>query len=233
MELDHVFIFVEPEGADLTFLKSIGLIETYRRKHRGQGTENICFCFDNMFLECLWVSNAAEMRGDAIARTALYERSGWRDRGTCPIGLAWREPAFSIASNIATWPFQPPYLPPGTAIQVAIDSEDPYQPMIFRSPGSEPPIRWAPARRGALQHSAGLGRVSSLTLDWPRRIEPGAALLTLIAETTPGISLARGDGYAISLSIERHGSSTPFQLTLPIGPMPPPNVAHPLPPRQA
>jgi hypothetical protein len=37
MELDHVFVLIDPGGPELAYLKSLGLIETYRRQHPGQG----------------------------------------------------------------------------------------------------------------------------------------------------------------------------------------------------
>ena len=36
MEIDHLFVFVEPDGAELAYLNSLGLVETYRRAHPGQ-----------------------------------------------------------------------------------------------------------------------------------------------------------------------------------------------------
>ncbi len=168
--IDHVFVFVEPGGAELAYLASLGLVETYRRTHAGQGTQNICFCFDNLFIECLWVCDTSAIRSPAVARTRLYERSQWRTAGTCPFGFAWRIFGDDCAFDPPVWAYRPAYLPDGMAIDVSVDGDDPRQPMMFRSPSGAPPSAWAPERRGNLQHAAGLGRVLALRLALPRGI---------------------------------------------------------------
>jgi Glyoxalase-like domain len=71
MEIDHIFMFIEPDGPELNQLKSLGLVETYRREHPGQGTANACFCFDNMFVELLWMVDPTEALSTLIVRTDL------------------------------------------------------------------------------------------------------------------------------------------------------------------
>lgn len=217
MELDHVFMFVEPGGAELAYLRSIGLSETYRRKHPGQGTENICFCFENIFLECIWVTNTAEIRSAAIARTGLYERSQWRVLGTSPFGFAWREPAAAMPASIPVWPFTPPYLPPGMVIDVAVESDDPRQPMVFKSPGGAPPSAWPAARRGNLQAGAGLGRVLSAGLRLPRGAAAGPALAALAAGSILDILPGDAEGTSLSLLVERSGLGGTLEIALPHG----------------
>jgi len=139
MELDDIFMLVEPSGPELAHLSSIGLIETYRRRYLGQGTQNACFCFDNLFLECLWVDTIADIRSEAIARTGLYQRSRCCTIGANPFGTAWRDTGDRQAFKPASWGFKPPYLPKGMTIEVACDGDDPRQPMMFKSPGNRPP----------------------------------------------------------------------------------------------
>jgi hypothetical protein len=218
MELDHVFVLIAPNGPELAYLKSLGLTETYRRKHPGQGTENICFCFDNIFLECLWITNPADATSPAIARTGLFERSQWRAAGTSPFGLAWRDSPSTPPIEIPTWPFQPPYLPPGMTIAVATDSDDPRQPMLFKSPGSSPPHAWLPERRGALQHQAGLTDITSVILHWPSTAPPASALLTLAANTILELIPAEDNLPSLSLFAARRVSATPLHIRLPIHP---------------
>jgi hypothetical protein len=131
MEIDHVFMLV---SADSPIIHSTGLIETYRRLHQGQGTQNICFCFENLFLEMLWVNNQAEATREAIGRTKLYERSKWlQDPTVNPFGIAWRKNQQPSQAEVPTWDFAPPYLPLGLVIPVATDSDDLSQPMMFQS----------------------------------------------------------------------------------------------------
>jgi hypothetical protein len=215
MELDHVFVLIAPGGPELAYLHGLGLTETYRRRHPGQGTENICFCFDNIFLECLWITNPADATSAPIARTGLYERSQWRAAGTSPFGLAWRDSPATPAIEIPTWPFQPPYLPPGMTIAVATDSDDPRQPMLFKSPGSSPPHSWPPEKRGALQHQAGLAGITAVKLRWPSTAPPAPALLTLAANTILDLVPAEDNLPSLSLFAARSAAATPLHIRLP------------------
>jgi hypothetical protein len=95
--IDHVFMLVSADGPEIDHLASMGLVETYRCTHPGQGTRNVCYCFDNVFLELLWVDDNDAARSDAIKRTGLYERSLWRTSGTCPFGIAWRRSLSGLA----------------------------------------------------------------------------------------------------------------------------------------
>jgi hypothetical protein len=215
MELDHVFVFVEPGGPEVERMRALGLVETYRRRHPGQGTENVCFAFENIYLELLWVNDLTEIRSAPIARTRLYERSRWQTEGTCRFGIAWRETgseAAELGLGAPLWSYEPPYLPPGMSIAVAVDSDDPEQPLMFRSPGASAPSDWPLDRRGDLQRGAGLGQVRKVRLTLPRRATPSAALRDVAART--GIEVGEGPP-SLVLEVERLGSSTPLVLAFP------------------
>jgi Glyoxalase-like domain len=214
MILDHVFMLIDPVGNEIDDLKARGLTETYRRSHPGQGTQNVCFCFDNLFLELLWISNLSEVHSESIARTRLYERSRWKTEGINPFGLAWREPA-AAKFTLPTWGYMPPYLPAGMSIQVAKDSDDPQQPMMFRSPGMTAPIEWSAEKRGSLQHSAGLGNVLAVDLDLPPAVRQSDALKLLAASTMLNVGINQQGGFALRLTIERRFSEEPLVLKLP------------------
>ena len=98
-EIDHVFLFVQPDGPEIGALRRLGLTETYRRAHPGQGTANVCFAFDNLFLELLWLTSETEARSPAIARTRLWDRSRWSASGTSPFGIALRGEKAVISSH--------------------------------------------------------------------------------------------------------------------------------------
>ena len=201
MEIDHLFAFVEPDGVELEYLASLGLVETYRRAHPGQGMRNICF--DNMFLECLWVSDASEIQGDLIARTRLYERSRWRVAGTNPFGIAWRSAGTGTAFDQPTWVFRPPYPPSGMSIAVCVDGDDPRQPMMFGSPGATPPTQLPLERRRDLQRSAGLGSISAIRLELARTVPVSPALAALARCTILEVEASSSDVHAVTLEVER------------------------------
>lgn len=153
IELDHIFWMVAKTdvGRVTSRLEGLGLRESYRRDHPGQGTTNVCYCFDNAFLEILWMESEADARSPAIARTLLA------DRGTGeanPFGLAWRGNA-----GLPMWDYTPPYLPKGLAIQMATANDDPLLPLMFTFSGFKPPLDLPPDRHNGMQHAAGFTRL--------------------------------------------------------------------------
>ncbi len=215
LELDHLFLMVAKGGPEAERLATLGLIETYRRPHPGQGTANICYAFDNLFLELLWVDNETEAQSEAIARTGLFERSRWREDGTNPFGVAWREQRGERQVEITTWGFTPPYLPEGITIPVAADSDDRAQPLMFRSPGSAAPITWPTERSGVLQHPTGLTDVTRIDLMMPASTGVSHALAYLAEHTLLNVQEADiGNAFAI-LHIKCASSTEEFQLRLP------------------
>lgn len=222
MDIDHLFLFIEPDGPEIDALKRLGLTETYRRAHPGQGTANVCFAFDNLFLELLWLTSEAEARSPVIERTRLWERSRWSEMGSCPFGIAVRGELAGV--GVPSWDYRPPYLsqvlPAGAGIPVATASDDPAMPMVFVSPGKESPAQWPEERRGSLQRAAGFGPVRSVELGLPPRAAAAPLLYTLTSAIPPLRVAPRADGcYSLRLALGdpegRHThtldlASTPF-----------------------
>jgi hypothetical protein len=204
MQLDHIFLFVPDMEAAEGLGRSLGLTETYRRTHPGQGTANICYCFENAFLELLVLTDPSEAGSPAIARTGLLQRSSWRDLGTCPVGMAWRLDRQEAPPSFATWPFRPPYLPESMHIPVAVESDDPAVPLLFQSPGTAPPLEWPAERRGLLQEPVGLRRLSKVLLTSPRGFNPGPVLSTVLAATDCVLEEGCGFHWSVRLLLGRH-----------------------------
>lgn len=198
MEIDHIFMFIEPDGPELDQLKALGLVETYRREHPGQGTANACFAFDNMFIELLWMVDPLEALSPPIVRTGLEPRSRWKTAGTCPFGIAWRG---GDDSAIETWAFAPPYLPEGVTIDVATDGDDPRQPMMFTFPGSKAPLSWDSERKGELQNRAGFQTIDRIALTLPKYTPITPSLRTLLRLCSPTFSVHCGSGFRLQLNL--------------------------------
>jgi hypothetical protein len=196
MEIDHIFMFIEPNGPELDQLKALGLVETYRRQHPGQGTANVCFAFDNMFVELLWMVDPVEALSPPIVRTGLEPRSRWRTAGTCPFGIAWRG---DYDDAIETWDFAPPYMPEGVSIEVAIDSDDPLQPMMFTFPGSKAPLSWDSDRKGELQNRAGFQTIDRIVMTLPEHVPVTPSLSTLLRLLSPNLSVRYGSAFRLQL----------------------------------
>lgn len=56
MTIDHIFIFVNSED-EANELVNFGLTEGIGNVHKGIGTANRRFFFENFYLEILWVEN--------------------------------------------------------------------------------------------------------------------------------------------------------------------------------
>ncbi len=213
MQLDHVFFFVRDLEAAEALGRSLGLAETYRRNHVGQGTANICYCFENAFLELLFLTDRSEAESPAIARAGLAQRASWRELGTCPIGIAWRLDRQDAPPSFATWQFRPPYLLDTMHIPVAVESDDPAVPLLFQSPGHAPPLEWQAERRGKLQEAAGFRRISKVLLTSPSGFVPGAALKEVMAASDCLLEEGRGLLWSVRLVIARDdGSETVLAL---------------------
>jgi Glyoxalase-like domain len=216
MEIDHVFILIDPLGPEIDYLRSLGITETYRRRHVGQGTQNICYCFENMFLELLWIDDADSVRSERIARTGIYERAQWKTAGTNPFGIAWRDTPSEAPFAPPTWAFKPPYLPAGMHIDVAVDGDDHYQPMMFKSPGAKPPSEWPADKRGALQTPAGLGHVISVQFNAPLNFVPSGTLNAIKAASILKLGVSHDSSFKLTLTVERLNSPQPLVLQLPV-----------------
>lgn len=154
-------MFVTPDDPEIRRLEGLGLVESFRRRHPGQGTANVCFCSDNAYLELLWIVDAAEAGSSALARCDLIARADWRRSGVSPFGIALRNSAADASLPFPSWDYCAPFLPAGTSVPVAIASDDPRQPLLFRTPGNRRPDQWTDAPAGLRQRQAGLADLLS------------------------------------------------------------------------
>lgn len=191
LAVDHLFLLIEPDGPEIEALRHLGLTETYRRAHPGQGTANACFAFDNLYLELLWLTSEPEARSAPVARTRLWERSRWKQERVCPFGIAVRGDL--AGAGVPTWDYRPPYLPEGMAIPVARASDDPALPMVFVSPGHQSPANWPEVQRGQLQRAAGFGNVLSVEFGVPAHAASAPLLRALDGARPPLSAVAPSD----------------------------------------
>lgn len=213
-QLDHLFVFVRPGAPEAAALERAGLRASYRRRHPGQGTANVCYCFDNAYLELLWIEDEAETTAPAVVRTRLAERADWRRTGTSPFGIALRGGSSEELFPGGSWEYAAPFLPPGLTVPVASASADLGQPFLFRSPGSQRPDAWTDGRAGTRQRPAGLIDIAALRLDLPATVRPAPDLRHL--EERGVLSLgSNGAGHGLILTLSRSDGRAPRQLSLP------------------
>ncbi len=215
LQLCHVFAFVDRDATASLSLHEAGMQESFRRQHPGQGTANACYCFDNAYLELLWVESAADISGPAISRTRLAERSRWRETHASPFGIAVRTVSHEDGLPFGTWDFAPPYLPPGMVIPVALASEDPRYPFVFRSPGNTRPDEWTDGRAGMRQRAAGLAEILQVHLEVPFPPPAGDALEALQAAGILTVETSHTNEPRMVLTLSRSDGQQPRRLSLP------------------
>ncbi|WNG35395.1 VOC family protein [Archangium violaceum] len=214
ISLCHVFVLVESGAPEAARLEQAGLRESFRRVHPGQGTTNVCYCFDNAYLELLWAVDGTELASPAVAPTRLAERAAWRSTGANPFGIALRTDPPEAPLPFATWDYQAPFLPSGRTLPVAHASKDPRQPFLFRSLGSARPDQWTDGRAGERQRGAGLSEIVALHLMLPPGLEPAAELRQL--EQAGLLTLGTGEeGPRMLLTLSGLTGGPPKRLSLP------------------
>jgi hypothetical protein len=213
MELDHVFCFVRSQSEAEHAVNQLGLVETYRRNHPGQGTSNICCCFDNAFVEFLWLTSEAEARAPHVTRLGLFERSQSKAFGSCPFGIAWRGTPTGQAPRM--WSYMPSYLPAGMEITVAAECDDHRLPLVFQSPGNTAPQDWLPERRASLQQSKGLHTILDTILTVPADLAKAPMLNWLSDQGLIKVVASPIGDYSMKLDIGDAEGKLASRLVLP------------------
>jgi hypothetical protein len=212
--VDHVFMLAETAGGEheIAALRAAGFIESSRRSHAGLGTSNVFFCFDNVFVEVLWIASRAEARESKLGRH-LLERCDGRAAGAVPFGIGFRTYPPEYRLPFQTWE----YLPPGVSglkpVQIATSSDDLRQPLLFRAQRLLRPDEWTDGKAGARQRPAGFAEVLDLQFIPRTGVEPSPDLQSLanLGVLTLGEPAAESD---LVLTLSRTDSSEPCSLSL-------------------
>jgi hypothetical protein len=190
--LDHVYAFCRPGAPEAARLEAAGLRIGVRREHPGQGTANVCFCFQDSYLELIWITDVADA---AAAALALPERSRWRESTASPFGICLRpagDPA--AAPPFAAVDYAPAYLPPGMPpIRIAVNPRAAAEPLLFALARDYVPP--------AVAHVLAQSRVSKARFTVPR-LSPASPLSALGVE-----NLSVVDGPHHLLELEFSGGS--------------------------
>lgn len=215
-ELDHIILMLDPRSGEGTEFVRRGLEPSYRRAHPGQGTENLCFCFDNAFLELLWTRDRAELAANPLTRARLPERLNWAAQRACPFGIAIR-PVANLAETpdlpFKAWAYKPAYLPQGMAIRIATFCDNARLPFLFTAPPSGAPADWTDGRAGMRQMAAGFTRIVAVRLLLP--YAPAPALVRAL-KALPWIGVEwNTKSYGMDVFLEAEGGGI-RRMTLPL-----------------
>lgn len=118
-ELDYIFVCSLSARRPLRQMPSAWWSLGCARIHAGQGTENVCFFFDNAYLELLGLHDQAEVRSPLVAPLRLWERLHWQQTGACPFGISLRLKAGTLDTRSSeTWSYAAPFLPSGATLPI-------------------------------------------------------------------------------------------------------------------
>lgn len=214
--IDHLFMIVEPGGARaMSALAAGGLTQSWSRQHVGMGTANIFICFDNAFLELVWIENQEEAQASPVA-SRLLERRRKQGEGAMPFGLAIRAPTPDAPLPFKGWQFTPPSVSDmRNTVTIAASSDDLAQPFLFKGQRSIPPIQWADGLAGRRQVPGGYGAILSWQLDLPEGVQPGPDLLRLKELGLLRLGQGRGDVAQWTIEAGRTDGGRPRRFRLP------------------
>lgn len=134
MHIDHIFIFTDDNGKVADDLVAFGLTEGNNRVHRGQGTTNRKFYFDNFFLEILWVHDETEINSEQTRPSGLWQRASFKTNPFSPFGLCLVNADDTDALFEKAFRYQPDYFPKGMGIDIIRNDHQPDLPWTFRLP---------------------------------------------------------------------------------------------------
>jgi hypothetical protein len=193
-EIDHFFVAVPAPNAGAEELLEAGFQEGPPVEHPGQGTASRGVFFENVYLELIWLANPSEAVSPLIRRTGLAERLT-PGSGACPFGLGLRRlREHEESPPFSTWEYRPPYLPEGSFIPMAGNSENLEEPLLFLLPWSTGPS-WEPP-----SHQNGVGRVTNLKLTLANPSPPSPELS--FATEVGLLETEAGDVYLMEVELD-------------------------------
>jgi hypothetical protein len=217
LELDHLFICVRSQAPEAKLLHDFGLTEGFRRNHPGQGTTNVCFGFENAYLELLWLCDANEVQSEIVRPMGLWERCRWRETEACPFGIGLRSTnSDSLQLPFSSWNYYAPFLPPVKSIPIATNSNNLTEPLIFFAPNLQKPFNFVPENRPLLIHPLGLQKITKVKMSLPGEGVFSVEMFKLMELGL--VQFERGEEYHLEIEFDRNQTSQ-FKSFEPILPL--------------
>ena len=182
VELDHVFVVVQPgAAAEVAALRSAGLTVASRvAKHPGQGTASQAVFFENAYLELIWVDSSVAIDAEHTTAARWFRDAAmWRTSGHSPFGLGLRRlPGDTAALPVPVERESAEWLEPGTAYELLRQPGDSLAAEFFVVPASRSVPNWiASVRESApelLQHRGGGHEITRVRVYGPAKQHPKA-----------------------------------------------------------
>ncbi|MBE9065376.1 VOC family protein [Leptolyngbya cf. ectocarpi LEGE 11479] len=209
LELDHVFILVEPEAKVADRLVAQGFQEGPRNTHPGQGTANRRFYFANGMLEFLWVQDADEARNGPGRDLRFSERDA--NPTASPFGVIFlpHKDNASLDMPFPGWHYQPAYFPPPNGFHVGANSHNIAEPLCFYFPFQTPGV---PKRQPVPRNPQ---TISNVTIFTPSTDTKG--VLELVSQADR-FSVQLGREHLMKITLDNHalGRLEDFRPAMPL-----------------
>jgi hypothetical protein len=172
VELDHLFICTSIGAPEVEQLAELGLTEGQNNTHPGQGTACRRFFFHNAYLEFFWVHDESKARSEMVKPLRLWERWEYRRTGYSPFGLGVRSLRQTDEPGklpFETWAYRPSYLPDPLQIDIAENSGDYREPLLFHMSSWQRPDMYPLEQRQPVEHSIGFRKLTGLRISLPEQ----------------------------------------------------------------
>lgn len=163
LELDHVYVVVQPGGVkEIAALQAAGFHIAPPKKHDGEGTTSVAAFLDNAYIELMWLDSTLSVTPEHAAAARQFQAAqSWRVSRHSPFGVGLRRLpgevakfAFPIEREPAPWiDANAAYeilnqradslavdlfvVPPGAAVPTWIDRVRKRSPDLLNHPGGE------------------------------------------------------------------------------------------------
>ncbi len=214
LEIDHLFVFSQPDAPEAEELRAAGFQEGSPNTHAGQGTACRRFFFENAMLEFLYVVDLEVTRSGSAARTGLAQRWEGQGRTASPFGLCFRPSSTrAVAAPFRTWTYGPKYLPNGLpSYEISARCEEIAEPFIFYMPYFTRPDRYPPERAQPLTHACGARTLTSVEL-----VSPLASIADLEGVASGELRVAQAPTHHLCVTFDRNVQQRSLTLsTLPL-----------------
>jgi len=191
VELDHVFILVNPKAEVADALTEIGMLEGSSNDHEGQGTSNRRFYFDNGMLEFLYVRDEREANEGPAKNLRFVERS--QNIDASPFGIIIHAGEESSKHEpFEGWKYQPKYFKEGWAFHVGENSINLCEPLCIYVPFYNEDFK--PKGEQPLEYNS-ISEVKIFT--------PSISKTLVVADSAKRLKIERGDHHAMEITFNQ------------------------------
>jgi hypothetical protein len=208
LELDHLFILLEPKAEGANRLLEQGFQEGPCNTHPGQGTANRRVYFANGMVEFLWVRDADEARSGPGRDLCFPERAA--DPDASPFGMIFVPGTDPVIPKMPFpgWHYQPDYFPPPKGFHVGANSENLMEPLCFYFPFHVPGVPRPQPQRNPQT-------ISEVVISTPSTDTQGVLAL---ASQCDRLSIQSANEHLMEITLDYHavGQTQDFRPALPL-----------------